>query len=100
MPGSRTREMTAATPIRVLVADNHPLYREAVASSVRACADLELVAQAADGREALDAIRAQQPDVVVLDVKMPQVDGMGVLEVIASERSATKVLFLSAYLDS
>jgi two-component system, NarL family, nitrate/nitrite response regulator NarL len=52
----------------VLVADDHPLYREAVVRAVRARPDFELIGEVGDGREALDAIRADLPDVAVRDV--------------------------------
>ena len=60
--------------MRVLVADDHPLYREALADTVRQRPDLELVAKVASGREALAEIRDTPPDVAVLEVKMPDLE--------------------------
>lgn len=80
----------------VLVADDHPLYREAVARAVGARADLELVGVAEDGEEALAIIRDRRPAVAVLDVQMPALDGVGVLEAIGREGLATRVVLLSA----
>ena len=63
-------------PIRVLVADDHPVYREGVARAIAERPDLELVGEAGDGREALTSIRRLQPDVAVLDVRMPGLTGV------------------------
>jgi two-component system nitrate/nitrite response regulator NarL len=84
----------------VLVADDHPLYREAVVRAVRGRPDFELVAQAGDGREALEAIRADRPDVAVLDVEMPSLRGVDIVEALQRDGLATRVVLLSAHLDS
>jgi two-component system nitrate/nitrite response regulator NarL len=84
----------------VFVADDHPLVREGL---VRALADqpsLELVGSAGDGREALEGIRRIQPDVALLDVKMPELDGIAVVRALQRDESPTRVVFLSAYVDS
>jgi len=83
----------------VLVADDHPLYREAVARAVGARADLELVGVAGDGDEALAIIRDHQPAVAVLDVRMPALGGVAVLEAIARAGLTTRVVLLSADVD-
>ncbi len=85
--------------VRVLVADDHPLFREAIVGAVKERPEFELVAEAGDGREALDTIRELLPDVAVLDVKMPQLDGLQVLSAVRREGLATRVMLLSAYLD-
>jgi two-component system, NarL family, nitrate/nitrite response regulator NarL len=84
----------------VLVADDHPLYREAVARAVRSRPEFELVGQAADGREALDAIRSQLPDVALLDVEMPSLRGIEILEALQRDGVGTRVVLLSAHLES
>jgi two-component system, NarL family, nitrate/nitrite response regulator NarL len=61
---------------------------------------LELVGSAGNGREALDAIRELRPDVALLDVKMPELDGMAVVRAVSREELPTRVVFLSAYVDS
>ena len=85
--------------LSVLVADDHPLYREAVVKTIRERPELELVGEAADGRAALDALRELTPDVAVLDVKMPGLDGLQVLNAVVRDGLATRVLLLSAFLD-
>jgi CheY-like chemotaxis protein len=62
-------------PITVVVADDHPLFREALAATVRRHSQLELVGEAVAGRQALDLIRKHRPDVAVLDLRMPDLDG-------------------------
>ena len=84
----------------VLIADDHPLFREAIARVIAARPDLELVAEAADGRAALEKIRELEPDVAVIDVRMPKLDGSDVLIAVRDGGLRTNVVFLSAFLDS
>jgi two-component system nitrate/nitrite response regulator NarL len=85
--------------ISVLIADDHPLFREAIARVIAERPDLELVAEASDGRAALEKIRELTPDVAVIDVRMPQLDGSDVLVALRDEGLRTNVVFLSAFLD-
>jgi len=87
-------------PTTVLIADDHPLFREAIARVIGERSDLELVAEAADGRAALEKIRELQPAVAVIDVRMPELDGSDVLVALREEGLPTNVVFLSAFLDS
>ena len=88
-----------AVQIRVLVAEDHPLYRRGLADAIRARAELALVAEAANGRSALAEIRENEPDVAVLDVKMPQLDGLQVLRAVMREGARTRIILLSAFID-
>jgi two-component system nitrate/nitrite response regulator NarL len=85
---------------RVLVADDHPLYREGVVRAIKERPDLELVCECDDGRAALEEIRRLEPDVALLDVKMPELDGTAVLNAVDREKLPTRIAFLSAYLDA
>ncbi len=85
--------------VRVVVADDHPLFREAVVRAVKERPDFELLAAAADGRQALETIRELRPDVAVLDVKMPGLDGLRVLNAVQRDGLPTRVILLSAFLD-
>ena len=87
-------------PKRVLIADDHPLFREAIARVIAGRADLELIAEASDGRAALERIRELEPDVAVIDVRMPELDGSDVLLALREEGLRTNVVFLSAFLDA
>jgi len=85
----------------VLIADDHPLYRDGVARAIKDWPELELLAEAGDGREALDAIRELRPDVAVLDLNMPELDGIKVLTALAKDEDLpTRVVLLSAATDS
>lgn len=90
----------SGTRVRVLVADDHPLFREALAETIDQRSELELVAKVASGREALAEIRTAPPDVAVLDMKMPELDGMDVVDAVTRDELPTRVLLLSAFLDS
>ncbi len=92
--------MANAVCIRVILADDHPLFRDGLARRILERPDLELIGEASDGAEALAAIRELRPDVAVLDIKMPGVDGIRVAEVVARDQPETKVVILSAYLES
>jgi two-component system nitrate/nitrite response regulator NarL len=85
--------------VRVVVADDHPLFREGIERAVRGRPDLELVGAVGDGREALDRIRALAPDVAVLDLRLPGLDGLKVLNALVRDRAPTRVLLLSATAD-
>jgi len=84
----------------LLTADDHPLFREAIPRVIAGRDDFELVAEATDGREALDKIRRLEPDVAIIDVRMPELDGSDVLVALREEGLRTRVVFLSAFLDS
>ncbi len=85
--------------VRVIVADDHPLYRESVVRAVKDRPEFELVGEAADGRTVLEDIRRLGPDVAVLDYKMPELDGLQVLNAIQRDGLPTRVVLLSAFLE-
>jgi two-component system, NarL family, nitrate/nitrite response regulator NarL len=86
--------------VSVLVADDHPLYREGIVRAIKDRPDLELVGEAGDGREALERIRDLAPDVAVLDIRMPEMEGTQVLSALRRDGVGTEVLFLSAFMES
>jgi two-component system, NarL family, nitrate/nitrite response regulator NarL len=86
--------------VRVLLADDHPIYREGLARVIKLRPELELVGEASDGAQALEMTEAIRPDVAVLDVAMPHLDGLAVLNAIERDHLQTRVLFLSALVDS
>jgi two-component system, NarL family, nitrate/nitrite response regulator NarL len=85
--------------VRVLIAEEHPLYREGVVRAIKQRPELELVAEAVDGGQALGLIRELLPDVAVLDVKLPELDGLQVANAVTRDGLGTRVLMLSAFLD-
>ena len=86
--------------VTVVVADDHPLYREGVVRALLASGQIEIVAEAEDGRSALAAILQHLPDVALLDYKLPELDGVAVTHAIVREQLATRVLLVSAFTDS
>jgi len=92
--------VSGAGPIRVVVADDHPLYRASVERVLRQHPRTEVVGTAADGEQALQAIRAERPDVAVVDFDMPGLDGSEVLEAVRAQELPTRVLLLSGRLDA
>ncbi len=85
--------------IRVVLADDHALVLEGMCSLINAEEDIEVVGTASTGTEALEVVRNLHPDVVVLDLQMPMMDGLTCLEHIRAEGLSTKVLVLSAFND-
>lgn len=87
----------ALTPIRVLVVDDNAIVRDALCRIVQRSADLQLVGEAADGVEAVAKAETLSPDVIVMDVNMPRLDGLGATRRIAAVRPASQVLMLTMY---
>jgi two-component system nitrate/nitrite response regulator NarL len=85
--------------IRVVVADDHPLFRRGVVQAVEQRAELTLVGEHGDGEAALEALRALRPEIALLDVRMPKLTGIDVLEAAASEGLPTRVVLLTGYPD-
>ena len=86
----------APARVQVVVADDHPLFRDGIERAVRERPDFELIGAAADGREALALIRERAPRVAVLDLRLPGLDGFGVLNAVTRDGLPTRVLILSA----
>ncbi|TNE44269.1 MAG: response regulator transcription factor [Deltaproteobacteria bacterium] len=87
------------TPIRVLICDDHMMVRRGLRSFLELHEELELVGEATNGHEALEQIDSLSPDVVLLDLVMPQLSGIEVLEQLKKRPSSPKVLVLSSFLD-
>ena len=86
--------------VTVLVADDHPLYREGVVRALSASGQVEIVGEAEDGRAALEQIQEHQPDVALLDYKLPELDGVAVTNAVVRDQLPTRVLLVSAFTDS
>jgi two-component system, NarL family, nitrate/nitrite response regulator NarL len=86
--------------VRVVVADDHPLYREGVVRALTATGQIEVVAEAGDGRAALTEIERHTPEVAVLDYKLPELDGLQIAHAIVRDGLSTRVLLLSAFTQS
>ncbi|WP_111766070.1 response regulator [Nakamurella deserti] len=93
--------MTTSTPrITVLVADDHPFFRDGVTRGLLQSGIVDVVAQAEDGRQALELIRRHRPQVALVDYQMPDMDGLDVLHAVVRDALPTRVLLLSAATDS
>jgi DNA-binding NarL/FixJ family response regulator len=83
--------------IRILTVDDHPILRKGLAALVNAEPDLKLVAEASNGKEAIEAFRSHQPDVTLMDLQMPGLDGIQAIEAIRSEFPEAKIIVLTTY---
>jgi DNA-binding NarL/FixJ family response regulator len=89
--------MTRSVTIRVVLADDQPLVRGGFAVFVNAGADMEVVGEAADGYQAVELARAVRPDVVVMDVRMPGMDGLAATRQLTGDLPETRVLILTTF---
>lgn len=85
--------------IKILLVDDHKLFREGVRSMLSGQPGLEIVSEAGDGRTALKLVRRHQPDVVLIDIDMPDLNGIDCAHLILEEFPATKVIILSMHSD-
>jgi DNA-binding NarL/FixJ family response regulator len=85
--------------IRVLIADDHGVIRDGLGRLIEALPDMEVVATASDGEEALDQARAAEPDVILMDLDMPKLDGIEATRRVLAERPGTAVLVLTSFSD-
>ncbi|MGM0587659.1 MAG: response regulator [Bacteroidota bacterium] len=85
--------------IRVLVADDHEIVRYGICSSLRECDSISVVAEASSGQEALEAYQAERPDVAVIDISMPQKDGISTTQSILEYDPDARILILTMYAD-
>jgi DNA-binding NarL/FixJ family response regulator len=89
--------ITTAERIRVLVADDHPVVRTGLSAVIIEQRDLELVAEAENGERAVALFREHQPDVVLMDLRMPVMDGVEAIRTITAEFPAARILALTTY---
>jgi DNA-binding NarL/FixJ family response regulator len=82
--------------IRIVVADDHPIFRDGLCKLLALEEDFEVVAQAQDGRQVLDVIQQHEPDILLLDLKMPGLDGLGTLQRLQTTAGKTRVIVLTA----
>ena len=85
------------SPIRVLAVDDHPLLREGVAALIASQPDMKLVAEASDGREAVAQFRKHRPDVTLMDLQMPEMEGADAMIAIRAEFPEARIIVLTTY---
>jgi DNA-binding NarL/FixJ family response regulator len=89
--------VTSDSPIRIMAVDDHPLYRHGIAAVVSVQADLKLVAEAANGREAIQQFRTHRPDVTLMDLQMPEMSGLDAIRAILGEFPDARIIVLTTY---
>jgi len=83
--------------IRILVADDHPLFRDGIAAVLASQPDMMVVAEASNGREAVEQFRVHQPDLALMDLQMPEMNGLDALVAIRGEFPHARVIVLTTY---
>ena len=89
--------MSESLPIRILVVDDHPVVRQGIAVLVGSQSDMSLIAEASNGREAIQQFRAHRPDVTLMDLQMPEMSGIDALVAIRAEFPEAKIIVLTTY---
>jgi DNA-binding NarL/FixJ family response regulator len=84
-------------PIRILAVDDHPLLREGIAGLVAGQSDMSLVAQASNGREAIQQFRTHYPDITLMDLQMPEMNGVDAMIAIRGEFPEARIIVLTTY---
>jgi DNA-binding NarL/FixJ family response regulator len=95
--GSSPKTGTSPTAIRVLTVDDHALIREGVAALIANQKDMSLVGEASNGREAIEQFRSHRPDVTLMDLQMPEMNGIDALIAIRSEFPEARIIVLTTY---
>ena len=89
--------MNPVTPIRILIADDHPVVREGLAAMIKRRTDMTVVAEANHGQEAVALFHQHQPDVVLMDLRMPEMDGVEAILTIREQTPEARVIVLTTY---
>lgn len=89
--------MSQPNAIRVLVVDDHPVVRQGLVTMLEEASDILVVGQAGNGQEALAVFRQEQPDVTLMDLRMPQMDGVAAITAICTEFPAARIIVLTTY---
>ncbi|MCP5116084.1 MAG: response regulator transcription factor [bacterium] len=89
-------ESTPQKFIKIMVADDHPVVREGIRKLLELEDDMQVVGEACDGREVLEMVGQLQPDIVLLDLKMPGMDGLAVLQTLQHVKGGAKIIVLTA----
>jgi two-component system NarL family response regulator len=85
------------TKIRVLIVDDHPVVRQGLITMMKSMKDIEVVGQAGDGQEALELVGQLEPDVILLDIRMPGPSGLQIIDRLRTIRPEVKIIVLTSY---
>lgn len=89
--------MNATSPIRILTVDDHPMLREGIAALLGSETDMALVAEASNGREAIELFRTHRPDVTLMDLQMPVMSGHDAIQAIRKDFPDARIIVLTTY---
>ena len=89
--------MNTSSPIRILTVDDHPVLREGIAAVLGSETDMLIVAEASNGREAIEQFRAHRPDITLMDLQMPLMNGTEAIRAIRKEFPGARVMVLTTY---
>jgi DNA-binding NarL/FixJ family response regulator len=89
--------MSVSSPIRVFCVDDHPLMREGIAAVIRNEPDMQLVAEASTGHEAIEGYRSHRPDITLMDLRLPDMSGIDALVAIRTEFANARVIMLTTF---
>jgi len=89
--------MPAGKRIRILAVDDHPMLREGIAAAIARQSDMILVGEAVNGREAIEAFRKTRPDVILMDLQMPEMNGVEAISAIRADFPAARIIVLTTY---
>src|SRR5215211_5173345 len=96
-PNNTSSSASSSASARIIIADDHELVRGAMRSILNSESGLQIIDEAKDGQETIDLCRLQCPDLVLMDVRMPKMNGFEATQTIKEELPTTKVLMMSAY---
>ena len=85
------------TPTRIIIVDDHPMIAEGIEAILETYDDIEIAGVLTDGQQAIDRVEELQPDVILLDLNMPGVNGLSATEIILERRPETRILILSMH---
>jgi two-component system, NarL family, nitrate/nitrite response regulator NarL len=94
--GTTVTSSAVKSKIRIVIADDHPIFRDGLCKLLALEEDFEVVAQASDGRQVLEVLQQYEPDILLLDLKMPGLDGLSTLQRLQAAKSKTRVIVLTA----
>src|SRR5712671_1583134 len=93
----KSNPVASQTMIRILIADDHPVVRQGIIANLKPQRDMTVVAEANDGVEAITLIKEQLPDVVILDLRMPRMDGLDVIGEVNASKLPVKVIIMTTF---
>jgi DNA-binding NarL/FixJ family response regulator len=96
MSGPTPNAVARSQKIRIVIADDHPIVRDGLRKLLSLEHDFEIAGEAVNGQQAIDIVHRLQPDILLLDIRMPELDGMATLQALQADPSRTKVIILTA----